>query len=62
MLRMRTIAEAAAELRETDPHTAVTPYAIRQLVLNGQIPHVRIGKKRLINMDELEKYFCGKAG
>lgn len=29
MPRMRTIQEAAAELKQSDPNTAVTPYAIR---------------------------------
>ena len=46
MPRMRTIQEAAAELKKLDPETAVTAYAIRQMVL----------KKHLINMDTLEKY------
>lgn len=56
MPRMRTIQEAAAELKKNDPNTAVTPYAIRQMVLNNAIPHIKAGKKRLINMDTLEKY------
>ena len=43
--RMRTIQEAAAELRKIDPGTAVTPYRIRQLVLDGTIPHVKAGNK-----------------
>ena len=56
MPRMRTIQEAAKELRQSDPNTALTPYAIRQMVLKGEIPCVRAGKKRLINMDILEAY------
>lgn len=54
--RMRTIKEAAAELREIDPNTAVTPYCIRRLVLEGAIPHVKAGNKRLINLDRLLEY------
>lgn len=54
--RMRTIKEAAAELREIDPNTAVTPYCIRRLVLEGAIPHVKTGNKRLINFDKLLEY------
>ena len=46
--RMRTIGEAAAELRKIDPGTAVTPYRIRQLVLDGSIPHVRPGTSALL--------------
>lgn len=51
--RMRTIAEAAAELKRLDPATAITPYYIRQLVLTGTIPHLQVGNKRLINLDKL---------
>ena len=58
MPRMRTIQEAAKELKESDPNTAITPYAIRQMVLNGDIPHIKAGKKRLINMDILEQHLC----
>ena len=58
MPRMRTIQEAAKELKEIDPNTALTPYAIRRMVLNGTIPCINVGKKRLINMDLLEKYLC----
>ena len=54
--RMRTIGEAAAELRKIDPGTAVTPYRIRQLVLDGSIPHVKAGNKRLVNLDTLLHY------
>lgn len=60
MLRMRTIPEAAAELKANDPQTAVTPYAIRQMVLSGTIPCIYAGKKRLINMDILERFLNGQ--
>ena len=53
MLRMRTIKEAAAELRAMDDKTAITEYAIRQLVLSGAVPSFKAGKKYLINLDTL---------
>lgn len=56
--RMRTIHEAAAELKRIDPGTAVTPYFIRCMVLDGTIPHVRAGTKRLINLDKLLEYLA----
>ena len=59
MPRMRTVAEAAAELKRADPNTTITPYAIRKLVLSGEIPNIKAGKKRLINMDILERYLSG---
>ena len=61
MPRMRTIAEVADELRKADPNTALTKYAIRQMVLNGTIPCIKVGKKRLINMDVLEAYLSEPA-
>lgn len=60
MPKMRTIQEAAAEIKERDPNTAITPYAIRQMVLNGNLPHVKAGKKYLINLDVLERYLCNE--
>jgi len=51
--RMRTIQAAAALLREMDPDTDLTPYRLRAWVLDGTIPHVKAGAKRLINVDIL---------
>ncbi len=56
--RMRTIQEAAEELRLLDPHTAITPYFIRRMVLDGTIPHVKAGNKRLVNLDILLEYLA----
>lgn len=56
MPRMRTIEQAAAELKATDPYTALTKNAIRQLVLSGTIPAISVGNKRLICMEQLEKF------
>ena len=50
--------EAAAELRRIDPHTAVTPYFIRRMVLSSAIPHVKAGNKRLVNLDTLLEYLA----
>ncbi len=49
--RMRTVAEAVAELRAVDPQTAVTPYFLRQAIASGRLPAVRAGRKILVNMD-----------
>lgn len=54
--RMRTIQEAAQELRQLDPHTAMSPYHIRRLCLDGVIPTVKAGKKYLLNLDTLIDY------
>ena len=61
--RMRTVHEAAQELKKLDANTAVTEYHIRRLVLDGVLPRIKAGKKYLINLDRLIEYFdSGCAG
>lgn len=45
--RMRTVHEAAEELKKFDSGTAVTEYHIRQLTINNVIPRVKAGKSIL---------------
>ena len=54
--RMRTVNEAAQEIKANDPHTAMTPYHIRRLCLTGILPTVKAGKKILLNLDTLLEY------
>lgn len=54
--RMRTVQEAAQELRQLDPNTAMSPYHIRRLCLDGVLPTVKAGKKILLNLDTLIEY------
>lgn len=54
--RMRTIKEAAAEIKAIDSGTAITEYHIRQLALSGILPRIKAGKKYLINLDLLIEY------
>lgn len=54
--RMRTVKEAAQEIKAIDPHTAMTPYHIRRLCLTGILPTVKAGKKILLNLDTLIEY------
>lgn len=61
MPKMRTIEQAAAELKAADPGTALTKNAIRQLLLSGTVPCVTVGNKRLVCMEQLEKYLYGEA-
>lgn len=58
MKRMRTIPQAAAWMQEQDPCTALTQTAIRRLVLTGQLPHVAVGNKRLVALEDLEYYLA----
>lgn len=51
--RMRTLPEAYDELKRLDPNTAYTLRALRRAVNEGKIPVIRVGNKRLINLDNL---------
>ena len=59
MIRTRTIREAAAYFKETDPETCLTETAIRTLLRTGAVPSARIGKKYLVSIDSLEEYLSG---
>lgn len=56
MPRMRTIEQAAAWVLETDPCTALTKTGLRRLVISGELPSVKVGKKYLLDLDVLESY------
>ena len=56
--RMRTVHEAAQELKQLDPSTAVTEYHIRRLAVSGKLPRLKAGKKYLINFDTLLDYLA----
>lgn len=56
MPRMRTLTEAYKEIKAKDEKTGMTPYFLRQLVLQGQVPSIKAGRKYLVNMDMLDAY------
>lgn len=51
--RMRTLPEAAAELKRMDNDTAITLTALRRMVKTGELPYISVASKRLINFDRL---------
>jgi hypothetical protein len=53
MPRLRTLTETHKYIKEMDTETAVTPNALRRMVVSGQIPCVKVGKKYLIDLDVL---------
>lgn len=57
MPRMRLIKDAFEQLKNDDPDTDITLYALRTIVKSGQVPTVRLGRKVLINYDSLLEYF-----
>lgn len=56
MVRIRTIEQAVAEIKEADPRTAITEFYIRKLLNSGEVPAKKSGGKYLINMDVLEGF------
>ena len=57
MQHMRLISEAYAEIKERDPETAITKHAFRMLVNNGRIKSIQVGRKKLVAMEEVDRFF-----
>ena len=54
--RMRTLQAGYAEIKAQDPDTCLTEYALRQMLLDGTIPTVRVGSKRLFDVSTVWEY------
>lgn len=54
--RMRTAPGALEIIKAQDPETAVTEHYIRRLIRTGAIPHVDVGRKKLVNVNQLLSY------
>jgi len=57
MPRMRTLEETYKYLKAADPDTCLTPYSLRRMVKQGDIPAIKSGKKYLLNLDLLDVFF-----
>lgn len=57
--RMRTARGAIEEIRKMDPNTEITESAIRRAMKRGDVRTVANGRKLLVSLDELLKYFGG---
>jgi hypothetical protein len=53
MNRLRTINEAYNFLKEQDPGTSISPYFIRKMIVDGQVPSFKVGRKYLLDVDAL---------
>jgi len=60
MAKIRTIREIIELMKEEDPGTAVTEKILRRAISNNIIPYRRIGKKFLVDYDEVCAYFAGR--
>lgn len=57
--RLRTAEGALEIIKAEDPETAVTLRHIRRLIATGTVPHVPVGRKKLVNVDGLLTYLEG---
>jgi hypothetical protein len=60
MNRLRTINEAYNFLKEQDPGTSISPYFIRKMIVDGQVPSFKVGKKYLLDVDALLDHLAAK--
>lgn len=60
-MKLRMIKSGLNEIVREDPNSSLTEYAIRQMVINGEISHIRRGRKILIDLDELKEYLSSGA-
>ena len=58
--RLRTAEGSLKAIKEDDPDTAVTLRFIRGLIATGAVPHVPVGRKKLVDVDRLMEYLRGE--
>ena len=59
--RIRNLQEAFTEIVASDPRTSVTFHALRQAVVSGAIPSRKVGRRYLIEMKNVYRYFAGES-
>ena len=62
MEKLRTIDNTIIELKRMDPDTALTGWALRQLVKEGKIPCMMVGSKQLITVEAVERFIHSQVG
>lgn len=60
MSKLRTLDAAITEIKAADPNTSLTRYALRQAVIEGRIPCVMCGRKRLVDVSKVFAYLTGE--
>lgn len=59
MPTMRTIEQAIANIKKEDKDSCLTKHALRQLIINHQVPSVKVGCKYLVSLETLSSYLQG---
>ena len=55
--RMRTINQTVKFLKELDPDTAIAYSTIKKAVDSKEIPHINVGTRCLIVLEDVYEYF-----
>lgn len=56
----RSIHRAAECLKEEDPQTSISEWRIRQLVANREISYITDSKGKLVDLNEIRRYYNNK--
>ena len=59
MPRMRTASKAYRLILEQDPDSEITLHYIRHLIASGAVPVIHVGRKKLVDVDQLLAYRKG---
>ena len=60
--RMRTAPGVLEAIREEDPETELTEHYIRYLIRAELVPVLKVGKKKLVSVDDVMEYLSKSAG
>ena len=61
MKKLRTITQAAREIKEKDKQSALSLTLLKGLVNDGIIPCVQAGKRKMVAMEDIEDYASGNS-
>lgn len=56
MVQWRSIDKGYDEYISKDPGSSLSKHCFRQMVLNGTIPSIKVGVKRLIDIETLDEH------
>lgn len=59
-MRLRSVRQAIAQIKESDPGTSLTETILRKMVADGDLPAIKFKSKFLIDMDTLESILKDK--
>ena len=54
---IRTLPQILAQIRQDDPNTSITYYALRNMCVKNEVPYCRVGNRYLVDMDVVKAHF-----